>query len=862
MKSLLRISIVFFSFWLVSIPLGGFSNVSQSDLKIVRLQLKWKHQFQFAGYYAAIEKGFYNEVGIDLQLLEAVEGENPSNAVFDRRADFGIATSDLVLMRANGKPVVLLASIFQHSPQVLLASKASGIRNIHELVGHEIAMEPNAADIVAYMVDEGISLEQCIIKDHSFGVDELLSGEIDAITAYATDEPFLLDKTGFEYIIINPNMGGIDFYGDVLFSTQNFIENNENLTNRFIAASLKGWDYAMKHPEEMASLIYEKYSKRHSLEHLLFEAEHMQHYLLPNIVEIGYSNPGRWKSIADVYKRLQIIDESFDINGMIYNVESRDLYPIPWLYVIGFSIIMIILFFLSFGYYKSIKKEMNNRALAEKKLKESEEKYRILFENSPDAYLIIIDGVFIECNRATEVMMGGKKELFINKTPDLLSPKYQPNGQLSSVAAAEKIAFALEHGIHTFEWVHRKINGDDLWIEVSIAVMQYEGKPALFTTWREISKRKKVEWALKESEEKYRELADFLPQLVFETDTEGALTYYNNQAYSLFGFPEGKNLIGIRTVDFHIPEDRSKVEQNIKLRIKNLPTTKKEYEMKKADGTTFPALIYSNPIIRNGETLGLRGLMIDISDRKRREEELDYKNKELERLNAEKDKFFSIIAHDLKSPFNSIMGFSSQLLESINQEENEVIEQYAKIILKSSERAMNLLMNLMEWSRSQTGRIEFSPEYFELVSLIKEASLLASDAASHKNIQLDIDGPSKVLIFADKHMMSTILRNLLSNAIKFTPNDGRIKISLKVDRKTVQISVADSGVGMSEELTKNIFKINQNISTKGTQNETGTGLGLLLCKDFVERHNGKIWVESEIEVGSVFHFSIPITSMV
>ena len=862
MRGLLRISIVFLSFWVVLIPLQVFPTEIQSDLEVVRLQLKWKHQFQFAGYYAAIEKGYYKDAGIDLHLLEAVEGENPSKAVFDRRADFGIGTSDLVLMRANGKSVVVLASIFQHSPQVLLASKASGIRNIHELVGHEIAMEPNAADIIAYMADEGISLEQCIIKDHSFGVDELLSGEIDAITAYATDEPFQLNKAGFEYIMINPNMGGIDFYGDVLFSTQNFIENHENLTQRFLEASLKGWDYAMKHPEEVASLIYEKYSKRHSLEHLIYEAEHMQRYLLPNIVEIGYSNPGRWKSITDIYKRLQLVDESFEIKGMIYNIDPDDATPIPWLYIFVFASIILVIFSISYVYYVNIKKEMTNRDLAEKKLKESEEKYRILFENSPDAYLMIVEGVFVDCNKATEVMMGGEKELFINQTPDLVSPEYQPNGQLSSVAAEEKIAIALKNGIHTFEWMHRRVNGENFMVEVSIAALKYEGKQALFTTWREITKRKKIELALKESEEKFRDLADFLPQLVFETDTDGALTYYNRQIYSLFGYPEGKNLIGIKTVEFHVPEDRSVVEQNVKLRLKNLPTDKKEYEMIKADGSTFPALIYSNPIIRNGKILGIRGIIVDISDRKRREEELNFKNTELERLNAEKDKFFSIIAHDLKSPFNSIMGFSSQLLESINQETNEVIEQYAKIILKSSERAMNLLMNLMEWSRSQTGRIEFSPEYFDLISLTKEVSLLASDAASQKDIQIDIDGPSKVLIFADKHMISTVLRNLLSNAIKFTAKQGNIKIGLKSDRNAIYISVVDSGVGMSENLIKNLFKVNHNISTKGTQNETGTGLGLLLCKDFVERHSGKIWVESQIGVGSSFHFSIPITSMV
>ncbi len=263
-----------------------------------------------------------------------------------------------------------------------------------------------------------------------------------------------------------------------------------------------------------------------------------------------------------------------------------------------------------------------------------------------------------------------------------------------------------------------------------------------------------------------------------------------------------------------------------------------------------PRLLANNDIIWTG-TLN------DITGRKIAEQEIITKNEELQKLNAEKDKFFSIIAHDLKSPFNSIIGFSDILAKEVKNKNYANIELYSGIIKSSSGRVVDLLVNLMEWSQSQTGRMVFNPEYFEMDMAINEIVLLFTNIAMQKSISITYETDSKILVYADKAMINTILRNLVSNAIKFTKPGGNVTILSEVNQNKVKISVKDTGVGMSKSAIENLFRIDTNYSTNGTINETGTGLGLILCNELINKHNGEIIVESEPGKGSVFCFSIP-----
>lgn len=233
-------------------------------------------------------------------------------------------------------------------------------------------------------------------------------------------------------------------------------------------------------------------------------------------------------------------------------------------------------------------------------------------------------------------------------------------------------------------------------------------------------------------------------------------------------------------------------------------------------------------------------------------------NNELLKSNDQKDKFLSIIAHDLKSPFNSILGFSEILCEQVAEKNYQGIVEYSDIIHQSSKRAMDLLMNLMEWSQSQIGRMVFNPEYFVIGELIDEVILLLSDTAKLKSIIIRKALLPNTIVYADKNMISTVLRNLISNAIKFTHLNGEIIIPIVKKEGEIIVSVDDNGVGMTQDKIDRIFRIDENYSTPGTQNERGTGLGVIICKKFVEKHGGKIWVDSKVGIGSTFYFSLPL----
>ncbi|HZY25886.1 MAG TPA: ATP-binding protein, partial [Bacteroidales bacterium] len=239
------------------------------------------------------------------------------------------------------------------------------------------------------------------------------------------------------------------------------------------------------------------------------------------------------------------------------------------------------------------------------------------------------------------------------------------------------------------------------------------------------------------------------------------------------------------------------------------------------------------------------------------EKSVAIKTAELNELNASKDKFFSIIAHDLKNPFNTIIGFSEMLQDAVISNDPKIIYKYASMINISSVQTFRLLENLLEWANSQRGKISFTPVPINISEIIKEEFSMLDDMAKDKNIELKSNVPEKITIDADKNMIRTILRNLITNAIKFTHKNGKVEVNAITYKNHLEISVSDNGVGMSKDIMEKLFKIDANLSSRGTENERGTGLGLFLCKEFVEKHGGRIWAESEEGKGSTFKFLLP-----
>jgi two-component system, sensor histidine kinase and response regulator len=375
----------------------------------------------------------------------------------------------------------------------------------------------------------------------------------------------------------------------------------------------------------------------------------------------------------------------------------------------------------------------------------------------------------------------------------------------------------------------------------------------------DITERKIAENDLIINNERFTQVAESSGIWIWETNAEGLYTYVNAMEETILGFgPE--ELIGKKYFyDSFAPEMKDDL-------------TKKAFEVfsKKESFKNFRNLnIHKSgrhvmletsgvPIVdEKGTLLGYRGADKDITERNRFEEIIQANEVRLLELNATKDKFFSIIAHDLLNPLNNVLGFSELLIAQVQKKDYTTIEKYSDAIYHSSMLSLSLLSNLLEWSRLQSGRMKFNPELIEISTLLTEVTALFIDSVPKKPISFFIENIDQLTVYADREMLSAILRNLISNAFKFSYPGGKINISAEQNEHNIILSVTDSGTGIKAHATENLFRMDESYSTKGTQNESGTGLGLLLCKEFVEKHGGKIWVNSEWGKGSRFSFSIP-----
>jgi two-component sensor histidine kinase/ABC-type nitrate/sulfonate/bicarbonate transport system substrate-binding protein len=297
-------------------------------LENVTLQLRWTHGFQFAGYYMAQEKGFYQQAGFDVTFREGGVGIDTVAQVTSGQADFGVGGTNLVLARAAGQPVVILAAIFQHSPYVLIVRKDAGILSPHDLIGRKVMLPPRkrAPEIMAMLLSEGVRLDALEILPLPVTWEDMLNPSIAAFSGYLSNEPFVLQHLKIDYRLLRPQTYGIDFYGDSLFTVDSVIDRDPQRVNAFIEASLKGWRYALNYPYETIALIEARYNPEHrSVAHLRYEYATLKTLIWPKEIPLGQMNHYRWGHIAEIYAVLGLLDSVPDLKGLIYDPKQRAL---------------------------------------------------------------------------------------------------------------------------------------------------------------------------------------------------------------------------------------------------------------------------------------------------------------------------------------------------------------------------------------------------------------------------------------------------------------------------------------------------------------------------------------------------------
>ncbi|MBX3042276.1 MAG: PAS domain S-box protein [Candidatus Kapabacteria bacterium] len=774
----------------------------------------------------------------------------------------------------------------------------------------------------------------------------------------------------------------------------------------------------------------------------------LENKLLMKVIEAsGFHPVGRKYKLQEHFRNIFKKGDLHHFEGGLYEFSSGD-YPkkaidliekiisIKDIYTIGINknnstIAAIHLFLLknkaleNNSYINSFVKQAGivlQKKLLEIELKESEENYRAMFDGSSDAYFVFDDNVVIDCNKAACKLLLAEKNELIGMKPDEFSPEYQPNGRPSEEFAKEHIDFTYKNGSKNFEWVHRRFDGTEFWVEVYLTTLERQNKTFLFATWRDISDRKMAEKILLESDLLLRKLSAQLPGAIYQfryhADGRNYIPFASENIWNIYEVSPDEvkedaskvyerihpdDILNVKNsilksfasldlweADFRVilpqrgerwihgvakPEklddgsviwhgynyditDRKnadlellRVKEQYELAIKGTndgiwdwdiennklylsPKWKeiigfKDSELQNAIDT-FYAYIHFQDIERvkdkiidflenridkyeiefrmnhkggsvrwilakaealrrpNGKPYRMAGSHSDITERKQYQEEIEdlleksritneliesnlyQKNilveeleeirQELSQVICEKDKFFSIIAHDLLSPFNGFLGLTKVIVDDIDTMSTDEIRELVTILRDSANNIYDLLGNLLNWSRVQRGLIDYKPNNIQFGYLMESILNSQQSNIKLKSIKIINEISSDLSVYADYHIIHTVFRNLISNAIKFTRNHGTIwlKYELDIERNLLSVKIKDSGIGIPEKLLKNLFKIGEKTARNGTNDESSTGLGLILCKEYLELCGGEILIESEDGKGTEVTAKIPI----
>lgn len=471
--------------------------------------------------------------------------------------------------------------------------------------------------------------------------------------------------------------------------------------------------------------------------------------------------------------------------------------------------------------------------------------YQNLFESAADAFMVHDeDGNLIEFSSKLSILLGySHEEMKQLKVLDFDDPS-------SSMEFNQRINELKKNGIAVFETNLICKSGKLVPVEVSANSLHFERKQVFFVAIRNVEKRKLAEQKLKESEERFRTLVENVPDLIMRFDKSHRHLFVNSASKTILKI-DSEKFIGKTHREMGFPE---KMCSFWELEMNHTFVTKRPHLVEfmleiEGDVHYFEwKLIPESNLDENRDTL--LAIARDVTIRKKAEQALNEAIKT-------KDKFFSIIAHDLKNPFNALLPISKNLEQNCTGMTADQVKEAAGLIYSAANQEYNLLGNLLEWSRSQMGQITRNPKYIDLLALVESSVLLHSVKASKKDIFVSVKSEAENKAFADEYMIDAVIRNLYSNALKFTYPKGEITIMIKNNGSKILVSIEDNGIGISSENIEKLFRIDTSYVRVGTNEETGTGLGLILCKEFIEQNLGEIFVESKIGQGSIFSFTLP-----
>lgn len=826
-------------------------------LQSVKVQLKWYHQFQFAGIYQAKEQGYYKDAGLDVDILEINRNITSVSQVLDGNAEFGVGSVDVLYSYLSGYDVQLIATIFQENPLVLASLQLDKFKDLKNFNYSKLMLNAQKFDsLPIYMMLEkmGININsiQSVPFDYSRIVNKNLEN-VDGFIIYATDQfkynTLFQDKIKF----FRPIDFDVSIYGDVLFTSKDYAEKYPDKTLGFKKATLKGWSYALANSMETIELIKSRYKSSMSNKELFLEYKATKKMVEKNLVSIGFSNKKLWEQMATKLSDLNLLPHKRrDLKEFYFSHEENHMSYHRSLLLI---FVLLTLIFCIVQFYKWFRPQVRTRKELESDLLKAK-----------DHLLSIQEFASI----GTWSYLVGVDKFYFSKGLDYLLKK---DGRLSQPKYSDFLSFIHEDDKDLFDLYFNNLCNQGSPFDLTFRVKREDGELRDFiingyTVLKEKKEVLQVQGEVKdvteymEQEQKLRLTkfsVDDSKELMIWLDLEGKIFDLNNSVCQTFNIIK-EDLIGRVLSDVYKLVSYEDLQRDI-LTIRDTGELRTEIEFTVNNEQTIPYEIIGSCVsFKKDEYIFLS--LRDISEQKSYESELILAKKEAEIEEQLKSNLLATMSHEFHTPINAIVGFSSMLKESSSDERPVYVEE----IDKSSQRLQKLLEDTLLFSSISQDEVSF--EEFSIKDVVEIACMEVQESIQNMPITLKCNINENVpnIVSIDSKLFASLLKNLLENAIKYS-NEGTVNINLDYSESLKDFSwpyliliVEDQGIGIEECYLEKIFSPFYQVDSSHKRIQAGTGMGLAVCKKVMDCVGGTIHIDSKLYKGTKFTVKFPLIS--
>jgi len=814
-----------------------FPILLSASLEKVNLQLQWKHQFEFAGFYAAKEKGFYTDVGLDVNFLEYIKEKSILDEVLQGNAQYGVLYSSLIADYLNNEPVVFLANFFKQSPLVLVTQE--NIKSPADLKGKivmGISDDIQHITLLSMLQTFNITLKDIKSVQATFNNNDFINKKVDAMAVFTTNEPYELNKKGIKYNILDPTTYGNQYYDLNLFTSKEELQNHPFRVKNFKEASIKGWEYALSHKDEIISLILKKYNTQHkSKETLEFEANLIEQIMLPKIYKIGSIDIDKVKMIADSFVQSDFCKNKAtkeQLESFIYGHKGNKIFLtkeekkyLTQKKEIKLCINPIWMPFEGFQEGKYVGMSANYLKIFEDELGVP---MRVINTNSWSESLEFAKQR--KCDILPLVMPTNAKSLYLNFTTPYVS---------TPLVLTTKLGVTF---IDDFSTLKNEKIGLPKWSALN-KVLREKYPDLNFIYVKNINDGlEKVESG---------KLFGYIGALasvvyMFQTNFTGELKIAGKLDENL------KLSVGVRN-------DEKVLLDIFQKAVDSLSQSDKQHILNKwisiryEKGFEYP-LIWKSLLV-----LFILFSVILYWNRKlsKLNKQLKYTKQKAEDAMNVKSNFLANISHEIKTPMNSIIGMTYLVKQT---HLSEVQKKYIENITSASSNLLNLINDILDLSKIEANKLKLSNIDFNLNDLLESVNNITKVKADEKDLTFKItyDQSGNMNLYGDNIRLAQILNNLTSNAVKFT-NTGKVELTVRqLSNIRFKFEISDTGIGLTQEQISKLFSAFTQADESITREYGGTGLGLVITKELVQLMDGEIWVESEYGVGSKFIFEVKL----